>query len=935
MKLSKQERSHFFLLPLAAAGIAVTAGNANAQLAPGQSILLDFGNQTAIGGVAPGPTSNFINNAGQTQFTPLDSLTEFNSGDTVTVGLELASGDGTVLNFFNDDSGDIGSPNNNMGSPGFVIPAPFNSAITEDWAGVVNAGSFDITLTGLDPLLTYDISYIVGGFTNNAVTDDITLEADGQSAPIGAASNDPRTATLSGLTTDADGTLLIQVVEPNIEGSTDTEVAVISGLFIEAIGDTTDTDGDGLSDEFENANLAAGYDPNVDNSNDDFDNDASTTAQELAVGTNVLLPDTDGDGFNDGAEDGGGTFVSFDPATNTGMTGTSPLSPDTDGDGLLDGVEFSTGSFVDASNTGSDPNIADTDEDGLSDNFETINNGEGYDPNIDNSGDDFDGDASTTAQELVVGTDVLLSDTDGDGFFDGAEDGGGTFVSYDFVSNTGMTGTNPLVADTDMDGLPDGEEPAVGANPNLVDTDGDTFDDGVEVASGTDPNNAQSLPDFRVLEPSADGTFFVSPTAGNLFNPTVVRAGGNNAGEIEFVGLLVFDLDGIDASDLQAGPLTLRFDLGAEDNTPPLDDLQVDYVGTFASDVLGGGPNNAADPNASVLANAPVVTSLFNGSPEFGELALDATAIIASDTFTERYAVFRLTDPTVAPHQWDIADLSNATEERPAATLTIGGARVITPSDLILCIENDPADSSALLFSWNSRPGFTYDILSNADLSTPVADFPVFQDDVAADPSGINTLSVPRPAVPTNFFVLVETEIPLQTLFVETFDNADGGFTNATTAGTTWAFGMPNSSGLGGTVDMGNTGVNAWGTNITNPGFLIDPTTDSCLRSAVIDLTAVTEAQLTFAQAIDLDAADTVTVNIIDDITDMVIAADIAVIVDDVVTNADWSVVDPIEIPAAALGQLVRIEWCIVNAVSANTDDFLGWYIDDVEVTGR
>ena len=209
LEIMKITKTHGGIFSLAAAGVVLSGGNASAALTVNQSILLDFGNQTAIGGVAPGPTSNMINNAGNTQFTPLTSLTEFSTGDTVTVGLSLASGDGTPLNFFNDDSGDIGSPNNNVGTPGFEIPAPFNLAIVEDWAGVVNAGSYDITFTGLDPLLTYDISYIVGGFTNNTVTENLTLASGGLTAPIGTGpvSNDPRTANLSGVSALPDGSL--------------------------------------------------------------------------------------------------------------------------------------------------------------------------------------------------------------------------------------------------------------------------------------------------------------------------------------------------------------------------------------------------------------------------------------------------------------------------------------------------------------------------------------------------------------------------------------------------------------------------------------------------------------------------------------------------------------------------------------------------------
>ena len=90
-------------------------------------------------------------------------------------------------------------------------------------------------------------------------------------------------------------------------------------------------------------------------------------------------------------------------------------------------------------------------------------------------------------------------------------------------------------------------------------------------------------------------------------------------------------------------------------------------------------------------------------------------------------------------------------------------------------------------------------------------------------------------------------------------------------------------------------------------------------------------AELTFAQALDLETSDTVTVNIIDDTTDTVIAADIVAITDTDDTAADWESIGPVAIPALALGQAVRIEWCL-SGVGGTTDDYMGWYIDDVVV---
>ena len=103
---------------------------------------------------------------------------------------------------------------------------------------------------------------------------------------------------------------------------------------------------------------------------------------------------------------------------------------------------------------------------------------------------DRDADLLKDAQELDLGTDPFLADTDGDGLADGDE--------TDFYS------TDPLRADTDGDGLDDQEEVAViFTNPFLVDTDGDGIDDAAEVAAQTNPLDMLSLPPTATPEPTA------------------------------------------------------------------------------------------------------------------------------------------------------------------------------------------------------------------------------------------------------------------------------------------------------------------------------------------------------------------------------------------------------------------------------------------------
>jgi hypothetical protein len=176
-------------------------------------------------------------------------------------------------------------------------------------------------------------------------------------------------------------------------------------------------------------------------------------------------------------------------------------------------------------------------------------------------------------------------------------------------------------------------------------------------------------------------------------------------------------------------------------------------------------------------------------------------------------------------------------------------------------------------------------------------------------------------------------------LINEDFEAGDGGFTVATSTGTDWSRGTPDSFSPRGTISSGNGAAEGsgtcWGTNLGaydggagDPGSYADPTT-TCLRSAPIDLTGFTTAQLTFAQAYDLyDPDDVAVVNIIDDTTDTVIAAAVYTVPNG---SGGW-IASPVIDLSAGLGQVVRIEWCLTGT-GGDTDDYLGWYIDDVNVT--
>ncbi len=176
------------------------------------------------------------------------------------------------------------------------------------------------------------------------------------------------------------------------------------------------------------------------------------------------------------------------------------------------------------------------------------------------------------------------------------------------------------------------------------------------------------------------------------------------------------------------------------------------------------------------------------------------------------------------------------------------------------------------------------------------------------------------------------------------FETGDGGFTVVTPEGSSWSLGTPDSTGeFGGTVNAGNNAsANCWGTNLGaydggagDRGYYLVPTT-TALRSPVIDLTGISAAQLTFAEALDVHAGDTAQVFVIDPVTDDLIDPNpIYTAVDTDPNAADWDPANgglPIALPAAALGQQVRLEWRF-NGLGGGTNDYLGWYVDDVKVT--
>ncbi len=315
---------------------------------------------------------------------------------------------------------------------------------------------------------------------------------------------------LNGVCLDIGNTILLGQTQANAQGVATFTVNLPPNLALPQAG-------------FQAASVQAGTGytsnalilPFLDANTSDLDGDGLTDAAEQAGGTDPLNPDTDGGGIDDGTEIGLGTNP-LDPTDDVApdtdgdglsddleaIYGTDPFNPDSDGDGIGDGEEI---------DLGTDPLNPDTDGDGLEDGLE-------IDLGTDPTDQDTDNDLLTDGEEIGLGTDPLNPDTDGDVLLDGAE--------------VHLYGTDPLLEDTDGGGEPDGLELIWGRDPlnpdddqgACCDSDGDgipdCFDteecDGVdndgdgEIDEGFDANgngipDCQEIDDCDCLDNDGDG----------------------------------------------------------------------------------------------------------------------------------------------------------------------------------------------------------------------------------------------------------------------------------------------------------------------------------------------------------------------------------------------------------------------------------------------
>jgi len=296
-----------------------------------------------------------------------DGFTEEASGNSPIPSVYNAAPRGT-WSFEGDDSGPA---TNTLTSPmipiastgGLTIVFNHRYSIEPEWDGT----ALQVSVNGGPFVTVPSDSFVLNGYTFMGLIGNHVLKGgDGFNGDSPGYAGDEFITSIANFGASAAG----DMVQVRFLGAWDEGArgAGIPNWEIDGVGLLLrlDSDGDGMSDDYEDA--TEGLDKMVDDAAGDLDEDLLSNLGEFLYGTDPNDADSDDDELTDFEEIEGSLNI-YTGTSNTGTPGdpSNPLDPDTDSDEIPDGDEVAgTNGYV------TNPALADTDGDLFTDSDEIV-----------------------------------------------------------------------------------------------------------------------------------------------------------------------------------------------------------------------------------------------------------------------------------------------------------------------------------------------------------------------------------------------------------------------------------------------------------------------------------------------------------------------------------------------------------------------------------